>query len=62
MVIGGGTQIVAPQPNAAGVARVIGGVVCLAGVVMIAAEARDFEPWLEERRIAREDSGRSWWW
>lgn len=61
MVIGGGAQVVAPQPNTTGVIRVIGGFVCLAGVVMIAAEARDFEPWLEERRIAREDSGRRWW-
>ena len=55
MVIGGGAQVFAPQPNTAGIVRVLGGLICLAGVVMIAAEARDFEPWLEERRVAREE-------
>lgn len=54
VVIGGGAQVFAPQPNTAGVVRVLGGLICLSGVVMIAAEARDFEPWLEERRVAQE--------
>ena len=61
MVFGGGAQVVAPRPNTSGVGRVLGGFICLAGVLMVAAEARDFEPWLEERRLGREDSGR-WWW
>jgi len=55
MVVGGGAQVFAPLPSTTGVIRVLGGILCLAGVVMIAAEARDFEPWLEECRVAREE-------
>lgn len=55
MVFGGGVEIFAPQANASGLVRVVGGLIFLGGLVMIAAEARDFEPWLEERRIARDE-------
>ena len=55
MVLGGGAQVVAPQPKTSWLVSALGGFICLAGLVMIAAEARDFEPWLEERRVAREE-------
>ncbi len=55
LVVGGGAQVFAPLPSTTGVMRVLGGFLCLAGLLMIAAEARDFEPWLEERRVAREE-------
>lgn len=58
MVFGGGMQALAPQPDTAGIVRVLGGFVCLAGVVMIAAEVGDFRSWKD--RMAQDE--RSLWW
>lgn len=60
MVFGGGMQAIAPQPNIAIVVRVLGGFICLAGAVMIAAEVRDFRPWQD--RMAQDDRSGPWWW
>ncbi|HET7719405.1 MAG TPA: hypothetical protein VFK43_05515 [Acidimicrobiales bacterium] len=60
MVFGGGLYLVDPPPNTSDVARVLGGFICLAGLVMVAAEVRDFRPWRD--RMAQDDRSGAWWW
>jgi hydrogenase/urease accessory protein HupE len=60
MVFAGALHVADPQPDTSDVSRVLGGLTCLAGVVMIAAEVRDFRPWRD--RMAQDDSQGPWWW
>jgi len=59
MVFGGGLQVVDRQPSTSGIARVFGGLICLLGLAMVAAEVRDFRPWRD--RMAEDDDSGPWW-